>query len=207
MNHSSLFATVSFVGLLAVLSPGPDFLIVSQTSLRNSRAAGIATAFGIVAGLIFWIAGSIAGITALLAEMAYAAMLVKFIGAGYLIWLGSKGLRAKKQGPDADMGTVVPSSLWRSFRTGLLVNLTNVKCGFFFLSLFGIVISPDTPVMSKCACGFEIMLIAACWFCLVATIFSIPRVRNTYRSSGHWIDRFSGAILVSLGMKVALSKT
>lgn len=204
----NVFYTVFLVGLLAVMSPGPDFLIVTRMSLLYSRAAGVATAFGIVTGLIFWITCSIAGLSIILAKAAIAFTILKYAGAAYLIWIGCKALGAKKQEVAAAESGSKHSSirLWQAYRTGLLVNFFNAKCALFFVSLFSVIIPADTPTASKFICGAEIMFISAAWFSLVATVLSIPKVRNFFQRIVHWIDRATGTLLIALGLKIAFSR-
>jgi threonine/homoserine/homoserine lactone efflux protein len=76
----------------------------------------------------------------------------------------------------------------------------------FFLSLFTLVISPQTPLLVQAGYGAYLAVATAAWFCAVAMLFSHARVRNGFIRMGHWFDRLMGTVLVALGIKVALSE-
>jgi threonine/homoserine/homoserine lactone efflux protein len=87
---------------------------------------------------------------------------------------------------------------------GLFTNLLNPKCAMFYVSFFSIVITPSTPTVIQCCYGLEIMLIAVCWFSLLATVLSVEKIKEPFRRLSHWLNRITGAILIVLGVKVAL---
>ena len=82
----------------------------------------------------------------------------------------------------------------------------NPKATLFFLSLFTVVINPHTPVAVQAGYGLYLALATAFWFCLVAWLFSQQRVRAGFARMGHWFDRLMGAVLVGIGVKLALSE-
>jgi len=76
----------------------------------------------------------------------------------------------------------------------------------FFLSLFAVVISPQTPPWARAVYGVYLSIATTLWFCLVARLFSLPRVRTGFARLGHWFDRAMGAVLVGLGLHLAFSQ-
>ena len=90
--------------------------------------------------------------------------------------------------------------------TGFVTNGLNPKATLFFLSLFTLVISPQTPLLVQAGYGLYLALATAVWFCAVALLFSQARVRRGFVRLGHWFDRLMGAVLVGLGIKVAFSE-
>jgi len=203
------FLTVSIVGTLAVVSPGPDFIIVSRMSLLYSRRAGIAAALGIATGLVWGIVCSIAGVSYILSQATSAFTAMKWAGAAYLIYLGVNGLRSKGATAAGDgLGTRQCQDIAtaKAYRVGVLTNLLNPKCALFFMSLFTMVISPGTSVLDRAICGFEVMAITIVWFSLVATFLTIGRVKRLFKRCSLWLDRVTGAVLVALGLKIVLSK-
>lgn len=216
MMHST-FLTVTVIGTLAVVSPGPDFLIVTRNSLLYSRRVGVGTALGIAVGNIAWIAASILGISLLIARTVLLFTAMKWLGALYLIYLGVRALMARRKPAVAaadqpQRRETVPAprekkalTTLSGFRIGLLTNLLNPKCGMFFVSFFSVVITPTTPTLLQYAYGLEIALIAVCWFSLLATVLSVERIKSTFERVSVWLDRVTGAILIALGIKVAVS--
>jgi RhtB (resistance to homoserine/threonine) family protein len=206
----STFVTVALIGLLAVMSPGPDFIVVTRNSLLYSKRVGLATALGIAVGNIWWIAASVMGISLIIAKTVILFNIVKWAGAAYLMYIGIRSLMAKKRSATNDTNDKKPRKMMSAlaaFRTGVLTNILNVKCAMFFLSLFSVVINPETPRLLQCIYGMEIMVIAVLWFSLLATVLSVQKIKTWFEAFSHWIDRVTGAVLIALGIKVALTES
>ncbi len=207
MNSS--FLTVTIIGVLAVVSPGPDFLIVTRNSLLYSRRVGLATAFGIAVGNVWWVAASILGISLVISRTVLLFTTIKLLGALYLIYLGVRAICARKK-PQAShdeptQRNAKDLTTLSAFRIGLLTNVLNPKCGMFFVSFFSIIITPKTPVLLQYAYGLEIMVIAVCWFSLLATVLSVEKIKGVFERISVWLDRVTGVILITVGVRVAFS--
>jgi RhtB (resistance to homoserine/threonine) family protein len=192
--------TVTLVALLAVISPGPDFVIVTRNSLLYSKKVGLFTAWGIVLGTMVWIALSLVGVSLILSKAVIVFTVIKYAGVAYLFYIGWKSLRAKpmdfKEVGEKDKEISARSA----FMTGFLTNLLNAKAALFFVSFFSVVLSPETPVYMQMVYGAEISLIALVWFSLVATVLSIGPVKSFFQRIGVWLDRITGAVLMALGI-------
>jgi RhtB (resistance to homoserine/threonine) family protein len=206
---NSTFLTVTIIGVLAVVSPGPDFLIVTRNSLLYSRRVGLATAFGIAVGNVWWVAASILGISLVISRTVLLFTTIKWLGALYLIYLGVRALCSRKKPQTAhDEPTrrnAKDITTLSAFRIGLLTNVLNPKCGMFFVSFFSIIITPKTPALLQYAYGLEIMLIAVCWFSLLATVLSVDKIKGVFERFSVWLDRVTGVILITVGVRVAFS--
>jgi RhtB (resistance to homoserine/threonine) family protein len=206
---NSTFVTVTVVGLLAVLAPGPDFLIVTRNSLLHSKRVGLATAWGIVAGNIWWVGASLMGISVLVARTVVLFNALKWLSALYLIYLGLRAFLPRRNGGGKEDAWALRDSTptlttGAAFRTGVLTNALNPKCALFYVAFFSVVITPGTPIAIQCAYGLEIMFIAACWFSLLATLLSLESVRGGFKRFSLWLDRTTGAVFIAVGVKVAL---
>ena len=91
--------SVATITVLAVVSPGADFAMVTRNSLMLSRRAGVLTAVGIALGVLVHVAYSIAGIGLLIAKSIVLFNALRLIGAGYLVYLGITMLRAQPVDP------------------------------------------------------------------------------------------------------------
>jgi RhtB (resistance to homoserine/threonine) family protein len=201
------FLTVAMVHLLAVISPGPDFAMVTRNSIIYSRKTGIYTSVGIAAGILVHVAYSLLGIGFIIAKSIVLFNVIKFVGAGYLIYIGYKSLRAK---PSAQVETdvaVVKKDIgsWASFKIGFLTNALNPKATLFFLALFTQIIDPATPKTVQFAYGIEMMVITFVWFAIVSLFFSNSLIRSKIGKVQHYVERVTGAVLIALGIKVALT--
>ena len=202
------FMTVALVHLLAVASPGPDFAVVVRESVAQGRRAGSWTALGVGCGIFVHVAYSLLGIGLIVSQSIVLFNLFKWLAAAYLVYLGWRALRARPMSLEAIDGTNAPvaRSAWRAFVIGFVTNGLNPKATLFFLSLFTVVISPDTPLLVQAGYGVYLAGATALWFLLVAWLFSRGRVRAGFARMGHWFDRLTGAVLIGLGARLALSE-
>ena len=195
------------VCFFAMISPGPDFLLVTRNALRYPRAKALATAFGIVAGCFVHATYCILGIAFVITQSVVLFSTVKYAGAGYLIYLGVKGLCAKKESlPVQQQQPKDEISVRQAFVEGLLCNVLNPKLAVFLLSLFTQFIAIDANLGEKLlVCGVFIGESALYWPTLVLALQS-RAVRQTYSRAKLAVDRLCGGLLLYLGLKVALSR-
>ncbi|WP_313450892.1 LysE family translocator [Stutzerimonas kunmingensis] len=202
------FMTVALVHLLAVASPGPDFAVVVRESVTQGRRIGSWTALGVGCGIFVHVAYSLLGIGLIVSQSIVLFNLFKWLAAGYLLYLGWRALRARPMSLDAadEVGTTSDRSPWQAFVVGFVTNGLNPKATLFFLSLFTVVISADTPPWVQAGYGVYLAGATALWFLLVAWLFSRGRVRAGFARMGHWFDRLTGAVLIGLGVRLAVSE-
>ncbi|MDF3096294.1 LysE family transporter [Burkholderia sp. BCCIQ04A] len=193
------------ITLLAVISPGPDFAMVTRNSLMLSRRAGVLTACGIGLGVIVHVSYTLLGVGLLIRQSPWLFNAVKLIGAIYLIYLGARMLMTKAGDAQAD-AAVAPLSDLAALRTGFLTNALNPKTTVFIVSLFMQAVRPDTPLIVQIGYGAFIVGAHAGWFSLVAICFSATRVRDRLLSLRHWIDRTFGCLLVGFGVALAIAR-
>jgi len=89
---------------------------------------------------------------------------------------------------------------------GFITNGLNPKATLFFLSLFALVVSHETPSWARAVYGGYLACATALWFCIVARVFSLPRIRAGFTRMGHWFDRAMGAVLIGLGLHLVFSQ-
>lgn len=199
---------ITFVHLLAAASPGPDFILVSQQALSRGRKAALLTSLGIALGLSIHIIYSIAGLATIIAHSEQLLWGIKLLGGCYLIYLGSKGLRAKAS-PASELPQsteLKPESPQRLIGMGFLCNALNPKAPIYFVSVFTIVLSPEMPLYQLSIYGGWMMILQFGWFALVSCFLANPVISNKFRQMGHWLDRLLGGAMIVLGIKVLTSK-
>jgi RhtB (resistance to homoserine/threonine) family protein len=195
--------TVATITVLAVISPGADFAMVSRNSMMLSRRAGMLTALGISLGVLVHVAYSLFGVGLVIAGSPALFTLLKYLGAAYLIYLGLTMLRAR---PAAAMPGGAPSlSDLGALRTGFLTNATNPKTTLFVVSLFAQVISPSTPIHVQLGYGLFMSMAHLVWFVLVAVFFSSTTLAVLVGQGRHVVERGIGVILLCLGLSLALA--
>ena len=131
------------------------------------------------------------------------------LGGSYLIFLGIKGLRARAniQPVTASKEITPQRSALKTIGLGFLCNALNPKAPIYFVSLFTIVISADTPASHLAIYGIWMMVIQLAWFSLVTELLSSPKVSAKLQSVGYIIDRIAGGAMLLLGLKVLASRS
>jgi RhtB (resistance to homoserine/threonine) family protein len=202
------FFTVALIHLLAVASPGPDFAVVVRESVTQGRRIGLFTAVGVGCGILVHVAYSLLGIGLIVSQSIMLFNALKWLAAGYLLYIGYKALRSKPSSQSAEQMASAPLARTghAAFSIGFVTNGLNPKATLFFLSLFTVVIDPHTPLLIQAAYGAYLAVATGLWFCLVALLFSQARVRAGFTRLGHWFDRAMGAILIALGIKLAFTE-
>ena len=202
------FLTVALIHLLAVASPGPDFAVVIRESVSHGRRAGICTALGVGCGISLHVAYSLLGIGLIVAQSLTLFTLLKWLAAGYLLYIGVRALRARPADPALleALGDGAARSGRGAFASGFLTNALNPKTTVFIVSLFMQVVRPDTPLAVQIGYGAFISVAHMAWFSLVALCFSAGAVRDRLLAVRHWIDRAFGGLLVGLGLLLAVAR-
>lgn len=206
MNFLPEFLTVVTIHLLAVMSPGPDFILISRNSLVYSRKVGIFSAIGLALGILVHITYSLVGIGFIISRSILLFSILKFLGAGYLMYIGYKCLKVKPQKSE-DMQLEKKDDIGRlaAVRMGFLTNVLNPKASLFFFALFTQVISLNTPKLIQVFYGLEMASMTFAWFALVSLLLSHKVIKIKFSSVQHYVERTFGVILIGLGIKVALS--
>lgn len=200
-SAASLFAGVAAAHALAVMSPGPDFAIVSRQALAHGRAAGMRTAIGVACGLAIHVAYGLFGLAWAIHHYPPLLVLLRYLGAALLLWIGWGALRARPgAAPTAD---AAPAAA-RDFGVGFLTNALNVKAMLFFVALGSAVAAASAGTGLRLALGAWMVFATGAWFCFLAWTLGHPGVRARLFAWRHWIDRVMGAVLLGLGLVLLL---
>lgn len=200
------FLLFAFTSFMLNISPGPDMLYVASRSAGQGKKAGIVSSLGIAAGCIVHITAAILGISAILAQSSFAFNMVKWTGALYLIYIGIQSLRSKG-GAFQIKADASETPLWTIFRQGFITNVLNPKVAMFFLAFLPQFIQPEQGNLS-----LQILLLGL-WFnlsgttvlILVALLFGkVGDLLARYPGFTRWQEKLTGAILIGLGLRLAL---
>ncbi|MBP1129053.1 MULTISPECIES: LysE family transporter [unclassified Serratia (in: enterobacteria)] len=201
---TELIAVVT-ITLLAVISPGPDFAMVSRNSLLLSRRAGVLTACGIGAGVLIHVSYTLIGVGVLIQQSLWLFTLLKAVGAAYLIYLGVSMLRHAGTNTVDSSATPTAVSDFAALKTGFLTNVLNPKTTIFIVSLFMQVVNPQTPLSVQIGYGLFIALAHILWFGAVALLFSAPGINARLLRLRKGIDRVFGGLLITFGALLAVA--
>ncbi len=202
----TLIRTVTVIHLLAVISPGPDFVVAVKNSLTYGRKIGIWTAIGIGLGIGVHLVYCAAGLALIISQSILLFSIIKFIGAGYLIYIWVSAMLAK--GGKVEVKAMENKKMMtplQAVRNGFLTNVLNPKATLFFLSLFTLVISPDTSMQMIILLGAIMIVNTMIWFSLVSIFFTNKKIVWRYTRIQGTFNKVFGGILIALGVKVALT--
>ncbi|ARU89396.1 LysE family translocator [Pseudomonas sp. M30-35] len=197
-------------GLLLNMAPGPDSLLVMSRSATQGWKAGSAAALGIGSGTFIHVFAAALGLSALLAASATAFLVIKYLGAAYLLYIGISMLLSKSPTTETQATPVLaPRRYTRLYLQGFLTNVLNPKVALFFLAFVPQFIAADAEhkalafIVLGCIFNFNGML--WCHLLAVSTAFASRHIQASQRIT-RWLNRTIGAVFVALGVKLALSK-
>ncbi len=207
MEALALIGTVTIIHLLAVISPGPDFIMACRNSLTYSRKTGIWTAIGFGFGIAVHIFYSLAGLALIISKSILLFNAIKFLGASYLIYIGLKSVLSKSSKIELDeYHKKEDITRLVAIRIGFLTNVLNPKATLFFLSLFTLVISPETPLLIMGIMSVIMIINTMLWFSLVAVFLTQKRIHSIFERFQDVFNKTLGGLLIALGIKVALTE-
>ena len=205
IEHFWVFALAA---LLLNLTPGNDMLYVAARSTSQGIKAGIISSLGIMAGCMVHILAAVIGLSAIIAQSALAFNIIKYVGAAYLVYLGIRSIISRKKTFDVK-NKMQQQSYTRIFWQGVLTNVLNPKVALFFLAFL-----PQFINVESKHTALQILFLGT-WFNVGGTLVNIM-VAILFGKIGTWLshsprfiqwqERITGAMLIALGIKVALSK-
>jgi len=214
IDHLGLFIAA---GLLLNLTPGPDVLYIVRSGMRGGHHAGIVAALGIGAGCCVHIVAAAVGLGALIAASATTFMLLKWLGAAYLLYMGLGMVFSRRGGTDAMAGLAAngppaPAAglpLRQVFTKGFWTNALNPKVALFFLAFVPQFIAHDaghkTATFLLLGLIFNINALPVNLAWGLGAAWLAHRLQGL-RGSLAWLDRIAGALFVYFGVRLATAE-
>ncbi|NHQ87281.1 LysE family transporter [Iodobacter sp. HSC-16F04] len=198
---NEIFA-VALITILAVISPGADFAMVTRNSYLYGRKAGLLAALGIALGVQIHVMYTMLGVGLIISQSPALFTVIKIAGALYLIYIGYKTFTSKSK---LDIDLSAGSTVSPAFRNGFLCNVLNPKTTLFVVSTYTQVVNPNTPLAQQIAYGLFMSLAHGLWFALVALFFSHPTLRSAMISGQSLLNKIIGSALLGLGVSLAFA--
>ncbi|MGO4306461.1 LysE family translocator [Cupriavidus sp. RAF12] len=195
---------VATITLLAVISPGPDFAMVTRNSYLSGRRTGVACALGIALGVQVHVFYTMFGVSVLMRHAHGLLTVVKLLGAAYLIWIGIQTLRNRTRLTVDTRAAPVMSGL-AALRMGFLTNALNPKTTLFVVSTYTQVVNVHTPLTVQFGYGLFMSLAHWAWFSLVAWCFGAAALRAAMLRRQGLLDKTIGSALCGLGVALGFS--
>jgi threonine/homoserine/homoserine lactone efflux protein len=205
MFDSATLITFLVASVAIIIAPGPAQALVLTRAIGEGRAAGAMTAVGLNVGTLAHAFAAALGLSAILTTSAVAFGVVKYVGAAYLIYLGIRALRAKDDEPERANGVRPGAIFWRAVMTGAL----NPKVAVFFLAFLPQFVAPERgsafwqfvilgSILAALDVIYELILVWAAGALRGLVLRS--------RRFAQWRRRVTGAALIGLGARLALSQ-
>jgi len=206
MDSVSFLAALLAVHAGAVVMPGPNTLLVTTIAAAGARRTAMWAAAGTGAGALVWVAATLGGASALLAAVPRMADVLRWLGGGYLVFLGVQAILSAWQGRGGERvsGAFVPPSAGAAFRRGLVTNLSNPKSMAYYLSLLVASAAPDAPIWLRIAGGAGMAAISFGWYLLLAWAFSGGPVQRLYRRAQPIVAGATGVLMIGFGVALVI---
>jgi threonine/homoserine/homoserine lactone efflux protein len=208
---ASLPAFVAAVVLISA-SPGPAMALILRRAATKGFSGAIPTVLGLEAGLYLWALFAAAGLAALVAASEVAFIVLRVVGAGFLLYLGLKSWRtawrSRKTGTGLELNDSTRSSSahgWsKAFGEGAVVMLANPKAAAFMIAFYPQFVPAERPLFATTAflALLQVVIEIALYLTLAAVVgragawFRRPAVRRR-------LDAVSGTVLIALGLRMA----
>ncbi|MFC0202311.1 LysE family translocator [Paracoccus rhizosphaerae] len=190
-----------FVATLAVaiLSPGPGVIAVSQGAFALGRRRALTYGWGLAIGASFWCLFALLGLTALFRIAPWTLVLMKVVGGLYLIWIGTKLWRhAADPLPDP------ADAQGMTMLSGLTLNLSNPKPALFYSAVLLSIFPAALGIADKGAIYAVALSVELFFYTALASLMALPFLRRRYFAAKFWIDRAAGLAIAALGLSLVL---
>lgn len=195
------FLLIASAHFLALLSPGPDFFLIMQASLRLPMRYGFAICAGIALANGVYLLAAVTGLE-VVRDTAWLGSLLKYLGGIYLLFIGVMLLRTRVQSFDnmENASFLQVQSMKRQFLIGFMSAILNPKNAIFYLSLFTVMVSDQTGFFTRCLYALWMMSVVFLWGCFVVAAIGRDRIKRWLGGSICFVEKISGAALAFFGI-------
>lgn len=193
---------ILLAALVGVASPGPSTLAIAGTSMTSGRRYGLALAAGVMTGSWSWSIAAALGLSAIMFANAWIFEVMRYLGAGYLLYLAYKSTRSALNRSQNSAPGMAVKSYRSAYAKGLAMHLTNPKAILFFGSLFSIGVPKGTSIESLAIVVLAVGLQSTIVFHGYALLFSSPPIAQTYVKLRRWFEAIFALVFGIAGLKI-----
>ncbi len=207
MENYLLFIIMS---ICLIILPGPDTAMATKNTLTSGKMGGVKTVFGTCIALLIHTLAAVIGLSAIIVKSAFLFSTFKYVGAVYLVYLGTKALFSLKNKNNLDTNELPMKHADGNsscFRQGFLTNLLNPKIAVFFLTFLPQFLNPDhNTFVQFLIMGLTYLVLTAIWFAFY--IFLIDKISLFMKkpATQRYIQGITGIVLIGFGIKLAFEK-
>ena len=201
---------LALVCLAGAASPGPSWILLINSVVKDGHKAGIA--FGIAHGFGIFVYATlvVSGLIILLSVAPWFSIALELVGLLFLLWLSFSMIKNsfQKASIEAASADMVSAPLMESFRNGFLIVFLNPKIAAFFLAIFSQFLNVASNLESKFIMVATATMVDGLWYILLTFVIAVPKFTNFVRISEKKIEFSLGFLLlvfsIVLGIKMIM---
>jgi threonine efflux protein len=195
----STLVTIWILHVAAMMSPGPNVLLVSQLAASDRARSAVFAALGVAFGATLWATCAVLGVHVVFVAFPGLRLALQVAGGAYLLYVALRLWRSSGAALDGHASSISSSA---AFRRGFLTNITNPKVALFFGSIFATSFPAEPSPILQASVVAMVMLNAVCWHALLAYLFSRARVRAAYSRTRGLANRIASVTMGALGLSM-----
>jgi threonine/homoserine/homoserine lactone efflux protein len=200
------FITIALLHLFAVVSPGPDFVLITRQSIRYNRSIAIWASLGIATGILVHSLVAITGVVVIVTSNSFLFDAIKIVGAVYLLYLGIISIINSNKIKELTTTVSGKKENLNGFLAGLITNITNVKAILFFVTVFTVVIDQNTDRLTLSFYGIYMSISTFFWFAFISVVFTDKRFTSKFSFYLPVFEKIIGLILIMISSQIFLTQ-
>lgn len=197
-TSSNEFIIIAVAHFIALLSPGADFVYLVNTSIKNKPKVAIGASLGIALSNGFYIMLCLLGYATVLSQSKFLMSIIRIIGGGYLLYLGVVILKTKNDVINANAVFTNQSTFIKELLRDFYLSFLNPKISIFYISLFALAISKETPLMVQLLYGIWMFLVVFLWDSMIVLLLNKKELKKKILSFVY-MQKIMGILLLVIG--------
>jgi threonine efflux protein len=202
MSYLQNLLVLSGVLAVGMISPGPNFALVTSAAINISRRAGVITGMGLAAASATWTILVLGGLGLFIVHIGWLYTAIRLVGAVYLIWIGIR-MVWHARAPMAEKA-VAPAYAWATWRRAYLVSMTSPKSAAFYGSILAVMIPPGAPLWFYGAIIVIAAGLSGLWYCGIALLLSTAPAKRAFAKWKSALETVMGVLLIGIGGRLLL---
>jgi threonine/homoserine/homoserine lactone efflux protein len=195
--------------LLLNITPGADMLYILSNTVQKGFKAGVVATLGTCIGCLFHVFLAVVGLSALLQSSETAFMIVKYIGAIYLVYLGTSMIFSKNKKMNIEKSVNKSKSLKKIFNSGVLINIFNPKIAIFFITFLPQFVGVNSKNISMALLVLGLVFILFGFLTNVIIAYISVNITSKFsftNTISNIIKKIAGTLFIGFGIKLAMEK-
>ena len=205
MQDALVLLSLFVIDSLAIVSPGPNILLVVRAAAEQDRRGALLIALGLATAGAMWASIAVSGLTTIFEALPSLQTAIRIAGAAYLFYIAVRLWRSRS-GPPSEVAAAPAAArpAHKALLHGFVTSLLNPKSLAYFASIFVLLVPADARPSLRIAAVALVFFNALLWYGLAAWLFSTQRVIRGYLALRRPIDRACATLIAAFGVKLML---